>query len=215
MCVRTAVWRKRLGVEPSLPAKRRATGFEDREGHRAPFASVTSRTASAVRLASADRSRRLRRDHWPPWSRRSGAQYGTCCSLSIAVLLTGCEPRRKVPVPQAPMMRGFVLSALLLTLPFGGMRVICVDASAPPEPGSDCERLCPLHHVSGTSGDSNCALSTDSSSLIVFASIVAVEPEQPASMPSIVSAVSADAPRCCLEPELAHHVPPPKLQILL
>ena len=33
-------WRKRLGVEPSLPAKRGATGFEDREGHRAPFASV-------------------------------------------------------------------------------------------------------------------------------------------------------------------------------
>jgi len=36
-------WRKRLGVEPSLPAKRGASGFEDREGHRAPFASVTKR----------------------------------------------------------------------------------------------------------------------------------------------------------------------------
>ena len=33
-------WRKRLGVEPSLPDKREATDFEDREGHRAPFASV-------------------------------------------------------------------------------------------------------------------------------------------------------------------------------
>ena len=33
-------WRKRLGVEPSPPAKRGATDFEDREGHRAPFASV-------------------------------------------------------------------------------------------------------------------------------------------------------------------------------
>ncbi len=34
-------WRKRLGVEPSPPAKTRAaTDFEDREGHRAPFASV-------------------------------------------------------------------------------------------------------------------------------------------------------------------------------
>jgi hypothetical protein len=113
------------------------------------------------------------------------------------------------------MMRGFVLSALLLTLPFGGMRVICVDASTPPETGSDCERLCPLHHVSGTSGDANCALTTDSSSLIVFASTAAVAPEQPASMSSIESVVSADAPRRCLEPELAHHVPPPKLQILL
>jgi hypothetical protein len=34
------LWRKRLGVEPNLPAERGATGFEDREGHRAPFASV-------------------------------------------------------------------------------------------------------------------------------------------------------------------------------
>jgi putative endonuclease len=33
-------WRKRLGVEPSPPAERGATGFEDREGHRAPFAST-------------------------------------------------------------------------------------------------------------------------------------------------------------------------------
>ena len=34
------LWRKRLGVEPSPPAiTRAATGFEDREGHRAPFAS--------------------------------------------------------------------------------------------------------------------------------------------------------------------------------
>ena len=37
---RDDVWRKRLGVEPSPPAiTRAATGFEDREGHRAPFAS--------------------------------------------------------------------------------------------------------------------------------------------------------------------------------
>ena len=33
-------WRKRLGVGPSLLAERGATDFEDREGHRAPFASV-------------------------------------------------------------------------------------------------------------------------------------------------------------------------------
>ena len=33
------MWRKPEGVEPSLPAKREATGFEDREGHRAPLAS--------------------------------------------------------------------------------------------------------------------------------------------------------------------------------
>jgi hypothetical protein len=33
-------WRKRLRVELSPPAMRGATGFEDREDHRAPFASV-------------------------------------------------------------------------------------------------------------------------------------------------------------------------------
>jgi hypothetical protein len=37
-------WRKRLGVEPSQPATRAATGFEDRGGHRAPFASVAELT---------------------------------------------------------------------------------------------------------------------------------------------------------------------------
>jgi hypothetical protein len=144
-----------------------------------------------------------------------GGQYGTWSSAVKHRSLTGRKPRRNVPVPQAPMMRGFVLSALFLTLPFTGMRVICVDAGAPAETVSDCERLCPLHHVSGTSGSSNCALSTDSSSLIVSASTVAIEPEQPERMTSVGSAVAADSPRCCLEPELAHHVPPPKLQILL
>ena len=38
-CTGRVEWRKRLGVEPSPPAKRGATDFEDREGHRAPFAS--------------------------------------------------------------------------------------------------------------------------------------------------------------------------------
>ena len=37
---RERVWRKRLGVEPSLPRKEAATDFEDREGHRAPFTSI-------------------------------------------------------------------------------------------------------------------------------------------------------------------------------
>jgi len=42
VAIRTALteWRKRLGVEPSPPAKQGAAGFEDREGHRAPFASA-------------------------------------------------------------------------------------------------------------------------------------------------------------------------------
>ena len=35
------VWRKRVGVEPTIhPAKGRIAGFEDREDHRTPCASV-------------------------------------------------------------------------------------------------------------------------------------------------------------------------------
>jgi hypothetical protein len=37
-------WRKRVGVEPTIrPAKDRIAGFEDREGHRTPFASDAAR----------------------------------------------------------------------------------------------------------------------------------------------------------------------------
>ena len=45
-------WRKRLGVEPSPPAEQGATDFEDREGHRAPFASMALRLAEAAHSAS-------------------------------------------------------------------------------------------------------------------------------------------------------------------
>ncbi len=41
------IWRKRLGVEPSLPREGAATGFEDREGHRAPVASTKDHTCAA------------------------------------------------------------------------------------------------------------------------------------------------------------------------
>jgi hypothetical protein len=52
-------WRKRLGVEPSPPASRGATGFEDREGHRAPFASVEYSYSLLTKslLACVDRAR--------------------------------------------------------------------------------------------------------------------------------------------------------------
>ena len=47
-------WRKRLGVEPSPPAKRAATGFEDREGHRAPFASESAPRRQTLRDGTGD-----------------------------------------------------------------------------------------------------------------------------------------------------------------
>ncbi len=48
-------WRKRLGVEPSPPAERGATGFEDREGHRAPFASGPILSPAGIAGAHAGR----------------------------------------------------------------------------------------------------------------------------------------------------------------
>lgn len=108
------------------------------------------------------------------------------------------------------MIRNLALTALLITMPFSGLRVICVDSTAPAETGSDCERLCTRHHVSDTTGSSNCSLSTDNSPLITFASTAALAPEAPMQAPLVVSVVVADSARGCLEPELAHRVPPPR-----
>jgi hypothetical protein len=111
-------------------------------------------------------------------------------------------------------MRNLVLVALLVTMPFSGMRVICVDAPTPAETASDCERLCARHHVSGAGSSSNCTLSTDNASLIVFASPAAVGPEEPLSAPLVSAAATIDISQYLPEPELAHRVPPPKSQIL-
>ena len=121
-----------------------------------------------------------------------------------------------MPVIECFVTRNLALIALLVVMPFSGMRVICVDAAAPTDTDtrSDCEQLCARHHLSGTGSTSNCTLSTDSSSLIVFASTAAVGPEEPLSAPPVVSAVFTDSTQCCPEPELAHRVPPPKPQVL-
>src|SRR5690606_36491311 len=52
-------WRKRLGVEPSLPRKGAATDFEDREGHRAPAASVSDHSRRVMTRSVSDRSSRV------------------------------------------------------------------------------------------------------------------------------------------------------------
>lgn len=121
------------------------------------------------------------------------------------------------------MMRRFALGTLLVIMPFGGIRVMCVDSprdvglsSAPTETGANCERLCPLHQPSmtDTESSSDCALSADASSLNVFASIAALRPQGPLQEPSGVAPTYADSPRFYLEPELAHPGPPPKLRTL-
>jgi len=147
-----------------------------------------------------------------------GRQYGTCYWHVKRVRTPGLDSAMSRDVRcrciERSVMRNLVLAMLLVTMPLSGMRVICVDSAAPTETGSDCERLCARHHVSSSTNSSTCALSTDASSLIVFASTAALGPEEPVQAPLVVSAVSADSPRCCLDPELAHHVPPPKPQAL-
>ena len=109
------------------------------------------------------------------------------------------------------MLRNLLLSALLVTMPFSGMRVICVETPAPADTGSDCERLCARHHVSGSTDSSNCMLTADACALVAFASTLSVGPEQPpAALTLDMAAAPADGTCGCLEPELAHRVPPPK-----
>ena len=112
-------------------------------------------------------------------------------------------------------MRKFVLCALLVTMPFGGMRVMCVDAPAPADTDSDCERLCARHHVSSSTDGSTCMLTADACALLAFATTVGVGPDQPpADLGLDVSAAPAGESRVSPDPDLAHHVPPPKTRIL-
>lgn len=121
-----------------------------------------------------------------------------------------------------------MLGTLLVVLPFGGLRVICIDpatdvshSTAPTETASDCERMCPFHPPSVTSGtpsstqsSSDCALSADGSSLSIFANIAVLRPQEPLVVPVAVTAVPADSPNFYREPQLAHLGPPPKPQAL-
>jgi hypothetical protein len=131
------------------------------------------------------------------------------------------------------MIRTFAVGALLLVLPFGGIRVICVEAPADPsgsaasqneQPLSDCERMCPFHppaetssvtaHSSDSGDGSDCALSSDGSGLSIVATVAVVRPHQPLQVPVTVSLVIAEAPQLYAEPALALLGPPPKPQAL-
>ena len=51
MCLRRLVWRKRVGVEPTIrPAKGRIAGFEGREDHRTPCAPAEVRRNRSISL---------------------------------------------------------------------------------------------------------------------------------------------------------------------
>ena len=133
-----------------------------------------------------------------------------------------------------PRLRTLTLGALLLVLPFGGVRVVCFDSPRPEVPASsaqaaaisDCERMCPFHppadepsgpaatSPSGAEEDTGCALSSDSMSVSMFGNIAMLRSAQPLVVPYVVSDVVAAAPWFYSEPALAHIAPPPKHQAL-
>jgi hypothetical protein len=132
-------------------------------------------------------------------------------------------------------MRRLVLVTLLVTMPFSGMRVICIDsptdiscasARTETETGADCVRMCPPHEPSGTppvaegnpdppQNSSDCALSADASYVSsIVAGVAIARPHEPLHVTMVASAVHARSPRFGLEPDLAPLAPPPKLRAL-
>jgi hypothetical protein len=113
--------------------------------------------------------------------------------------------------------RKVLLWALVVVMPFGGMRVMCVEAplaattAAVHAHDSDCERLCPLPPAVANSGNgSDCAMTVDNS-LIIMAAAVAVFPVQPPlAHATFVQHEFADPSRRYLEPWLAQPNPPPE-----
>ena len=127
--------------------------------------------------------------------------------------------------------RLFVVTALLVILPFSGIRVICFELPAEESAAAvadheltDCERLCALHRpadapsppVTSTSDDSDgrevCALTADGAILdcVSFSAIAVVRAQPPAETPAIARNLYVDSSRLHLDPALAPAGPPPK-----
>ena len=116
--------------------------------------------------------------------------------------------------------RTLALCALIATMPFSGMRVICVGtpavestSAAPVDPQTECERLCPLHQPSQEQG-SDCALSAEGMSIVSSSGIAVVQVHEPPQTPDAVRVVYTESPRFVPEPELPQFAPPPKPQAL-
>ena len=115
--------------------------------------------------------------------------------------------------------RTLVIGALIALMPFSGMRVICLSApaestsSAPVDPQTECERLCPLHQPSQEDG-SDCALSAEGLSIVASSGIAVVQVQVPPQVPDVAPVVYIETPRFLPEPELPHFSPPPKPQAI-
>lgn len=122
-----------------------------------------------------------------------------------------------MPCVGVPVMRRLVLGTLLVIMPFGGVRVMCVDSPADMsrssprnEKDADCVRLCALHQPSRTESGSDCALSAGASLPSLFASVAIPLPQEPPRGPLVVAHTYSNSPGFYLEPALAHLGPPPK-----
>jgi len=127
-------------------------------------------------------------------------------------------------------MRTLAVGALLVVLPFGGVRVVCFDSprpealasSAEAEALTECERMCPFHppadeasgaavtSSSGSDEGRGCALSSDSMSVSMFGNIAVLRPAAPLQAPSGASPALVAAQHIYLDPDLSGVAPPPK-----
>ena len=132
-----------------------------------------------------------------------------------------------------PRLRSLAFVALLVVLPFSGIRVICLDSAAAgadaaspetqtaEESLTDCERLCPFHppaslptldadEQSSSEEDGDCALSSDAAALQMLATIAVLRPAQVISVPLVVSDAPVFTSSVYSEPALPLLAPPPK-----
>jgi hypothetical protein len=127
-------------------------------------------------------------------------------------------------------LRALPLGALLLVLPFGGVRVVCFDSPRPEAPAasakaeaiSECERMCPFHppadessgpamtSAPGAEEDTGCALSSDSMSVNMFGNIAVLRSAEALPAPTGASPALVAALHVYLEPDLSGVAPPPK-----
>ena len=131
---------------------------------------------------------------------------------------------------RSTLIRLSVVTALLVILPFSGIRVICFElpaeesaTAAAEHELTDCERLCALHREDETPAAQSpepgadtprevCALTAEGAILdcVSFSAIAVVRAQQPADSRAIASNLYVDSSRLHLDPALAPAGPPPK-----
>ncbi len=97
-------WRKRLGVEPSLPSKSAATGFEDREGHRAPFASIDDHTVAPPVTAAAVQALWMNETSVSTSRRSPSTRSGSCARSSSRLWPPVATATTRAPAARAQAM---------------------------------------------------------------------------------------------------------------